>query len=207
MKHREFFNKMADKWDEICHHDTLKLKVITKMAGISKGQTVLDVGTGTGVMLPFIHELIGDEGEVIAIDLAEKMLEVAKEKFSFDNVRFILGDISTVKLPISHFDSVMCYSVFPHFQDKPVTVSRIAGLLKPGGRLVIAHSQSRDAINNLHARSSDTVRRDELPEAATIKKYIKQAELVPILTEDNDEMFVVIGEKKNNLSHEDCNEP
>lgn len=196
MKHRDFFNKMADKWDEISHHDVAKLKTITKMAGLSKGQTVLDVGTGTGVILPFIHELIGDEGEITAIDLAEKMLEIAERKHSFDNISFILGDITDVTLPQSHFDVIMCYSVFPHFQDKPGTVSRMAKLLKPDGRLVIAHSQSRDAINNLHASSSDTVSGDELPEAATIEQYIKQAELTPILTEDNDEMFVVIGQKK-----------
>lgn len=196
MKHRDFFNKMADKWDEISHHDVAKLKTITKMAGLSKGQTVLDVGTGTGVILPFIHELIGDEGEITAIDLAEKMLEIAERKHSFDNISFILGDITDVTLPQSHFDVIMCYSVFPHFQDKLGTVSRMAGLLKQNGRLVIAHSQSRDAINNLHASSSDTVSGDELPEAATIEQYIKQAELTPILTEDNDEMFVVIGQKK-----------
>jgi len=207
LKHREYFNKMADKWDQICHHDIVKLKAITKMAYISKGETVLDVGTGTGVMLPFIREFVGDTGQITAIDLAEKMLEVARQKCPFENVSFVLGDISAVTLPESHFDVIMCYSVFPHFQDKPGTVSRMAGLLKPGGRLVIAHSQSRDAINNLHARSPDTVSRDELPEAATIKKYIKQAELVPILTEDNEEMFVVIGQKNNNMSHEDCNEP
>jgi ubiquinone/menaquinone biosynthesis C-methylase UbiE len=202
LKHREYFNKMADKWDEICHHDASKLKAITKMAGISKGQIVLDVGTGTGVMLPFIYELTGDEGEIIAIDLAEKMLQVARQKCTFENVSFVLGDISTVTLPKSHFDVIMCYSVFPHFQDKPGIVSRMAGLLKPEGRLVIAHSQSRDAINNLHADISDTVSRDELPDAVTIEKYIIEAGLVPILTEDNEEMFVVIGQKYN-MSHED----
>lgn len=187
---------MAGKWDEICHHDVMKLKSIAKMAGISKGQAILDVGTGTGVMLPFIYELTGDKGQITAIDIAEKMLEVAKKKHSYDNVSFILGDISDAALIKSHFDAVMCYSVFPHFRDKPGTVSRMAGLLKPDGRLIIAHSQSRAAINSLHARSSDTVCRDELPEAADIEKYMKQAGLVPIFTQDDDEMFIVIGQKK-----------
>jgi len=186
---------MAHKWDEICSHDTVKLKAITKMADISKGQRVLDVGTGTGVMLPFIHKLVGDEGKITAIDLAEKMLEVAKQKYPFDNISFIFGDIATAALPKTHYDVIMCYSVFPHFYDKPQIISHMTGLLKPKGRLVIAHSQSRDAINELHAKSADTVSRDELPEAATIEKYMKQAELVPILTVDNDEMFVVIGQK------------
>ncbi|HHY42455.1 MAG TPA: methyltransferase domain-containing protein [Thermoanaerobacterales bacterium] len=195
MEHREYFNKLADKWDEICFHDPAKLKAIVKMAGISEGQKVLDVGTGTGVMLPFIHELVGEKGEIAAIDIAEKMLEVAKQKYHFDNIRFILGDIATTLLPENYYDLIMCYSVFPHFKDKPGIVALMARLLKPKGRLVIAHSQSREAINSLHAKL-DVVRKDQLPEAATIEEYMKQAQLVPVLTEDNHEMFVVIGQKE-----------
>ncbi len=194
MEHREYFNKMADKWDEICHHDPGKLEAIIKMANIAKGHKVLDVGTGTGVMLPFIHKLIGEDGEITAIDLAEKMIEIAKQKYPFHNIRFVLGDIATAALPKDYFDVIMCYSVFPHFQDKSGIIAHMASLLKPKGRLVIAHSQSREAINSLHSKL-DVVKEDQLPEAVTIEEYLKQAQLVPVLTEDRDEMFVVIGEK------------
>lgn len=195
MNHREFFNEVADKWDQMCNHDEAKLRYIARAAGISQGDYVLDVGTGTGVMIPYIHEMIGDEGEITAIDLAEKMLEVAKQKHPFNNVRFVLGDIYDVHLPKNHFDVIMCYSVFPHFQDKPKVVSRMAGLLKPGGRLVIAHSQSRKAINELHTKSSDVVNNDDLPEADVIEGFMKEAGLEPFLTIDSEEMFIVIGKK------------
>lgn len=195
MNHREFFNEVADKWDQMCNHDEAKLRYIARAAGISQGDYVLDVGTGTGVMIPYIHEMAGDEGEITAIDLAEKMLEVAKQKHPFNNVRFVLGDIYDVHLPKNHFDVIMCYSVFPHFQDKPKVVSRMAGLLKPGGRLVIAHSQSRKAINELHTKSSDVVNNDDLPEADVIEGFMKEAGLEPFLTIDSEEMFIVIGKK------------
>ncbi len=195
MNHREFFNEVADKWDQMCNHDEAKLRYIARAAGISQGDCVLDVGTGTGVMIPYIHEMIGDEGEITAIDLAEKMLEVAKQKHPFNNVRFVLGDIYDVHLPKNHFDVIMCYSVFPHFQDKPKVISRMAGLLKPGGRLVIAHSQSRKAINELHTKSSDAVNNDDLPEADVIEGFMKEAGLEPFLTIDSEEMFIVIGKK------------
>ncbi len=195
MNHREFFNEVADKWDQMCNHDEAKLKYIARAAGISQGDCILDVGTGTGAMIPYIHEMIGDEGEITAIDLAEKMLEVAKQKYPFNNVHFVLGDIYDAALPKNHFDVIMCYSVFPHFQDKPTVISRMAGLLKPGGRLVIAHSQSRRAINELHAESSDAVNSDDLPEADVIEGFMKEAGLEPVFAEDNDEMFIVIGKK------------
>lgn len=195
MNHRDFFNEVADKWDQMCNHDEAKLRYITKMAGISQGDCILDVGTGTGVMIPYIHEMIGDEGEITAIDLAEKMLEVAKQKYPFSNVHFVLGDIYDAYLPKNHFDVIMCYSVFPHFQDKPKVISRMAGLLKPSGRLVIAHSQSRKAINEIHAKSSDSVNNDDLPEADVIEQFMKEAGLEPFLTVDSEEMFIVISKK------------
>jgi len=194
LEHRDYFNIVAEKWDEICQHDTAKLKAIIKMAGISEGQKVLDVGTGTGVMLPFIYELVGKTGEITAIDIAEKMLEVAKQKYPFENIHYVLGDVATAPLPETYYDIIMCYSVFPHFKDKAGIVAHMAGLLKPKGKLVIAHSQSREAINSLHAKL-DVVKEDQLPEAVTIEEYFRQAQLVPVLIKDDEEMFVVIGQK------------
>jgi ubiquinone/menaquinone biosynthesis C-methylase UbiE len=195
LRHKEYFNDIAHKWDEISKHDSNKLVKITEMAGLSKGDKVLDVGTGTGVMLPFIKTLIGDEGKIVAVDIAEKMLDIARKKHPYDNVSFVLGDVCEIQVPNDYFDVVMCYSVFPHFQDKKTAISHIAKLLKSSGRLVIAHSQSREAINNIHRKSSDTVKCDNLPKASIIEEYMKEAGLNPICTKDDDEMFVVIGEK------------
>jgi len=89
----------------------------------------------------------------------------------------------------------MCYSVFPHFRDQEGTLEHLAGLLKSKGRVIIAHSQSREDINNLHSRSDGPVSEDELPDTATIERYMLKAGLAPIFTVDNEEMFAVIGEK------------
>ena len=195
LNHKEFFNSMAEKWDEMCSHDEDKLKAIAEMACIPRGGSVLDVGTGTGVMLPFIHSYTGSEGKITALDIAEKMLEVAAEKYPYDNIEYTLGDISEICFPLSTYDVIMCYSVFPHFKDKQGILVKLATLLKPGGRVVIAHSQSREAINSIHRQSSKSVSEDDLPEAAAIESYFLDAGLSPIKTIDNKEMFVLIGER------------
>jgi len=190
---RGFFNRIADQWDEITHHDAGKLQSITDLAEIEPGEKVLDVGTGTGVMIPHILSRVGESGRVTAIDVAEKMLAAAKDKFAAPNLDFLHGDIMSADLPLGAFDCIMCYSVFPHLGDKPGAVARLAGLLGPGGRLVIAHSESRRAINELHARSSEAISADVLPDMETISGYFADAGLSLRTAMDDETMFAAVG--------------
>lgn len=195
MIQKEFFNSMAHKWDTFCKHDMEKVKFILNLLDIKEGSKVLDVGTGTGVLVSSLSNYVGEKGEVIAIDAAEKMIEVAKSKHKFKNVSFVCGDVLEVDLSKDSFDYTICYSVFPHFQDKLETIKTISKLLKSGGKFIICHSQSRDAINNLHKKASEAVAEDNLPEMETIKSYFWQAGMTVINQIDNDDMFVIIGQR------------
>lgn len=186
---------MADKWDSFVNHDENKLRSILGQVSLERGEKVLDVGTGTGVMIPYLCEIVGDGGQITAIDISENMIRVAESKFSFGNVTFIAGDVVKADLPEGGFDCVICYSMFPHFSDKKAAVLKLAGYLKKGGSLVIAHSQSRDAINGVHREASEAVRDDELPPAEVIKGYFTHAGLETTAVTDNEDMFVLIGSK------------
>jgi len=195
LNNREFFNSVASKWDSMVKHDEGKIRNILDMLHIKEGQKVLDVGTGTGVMVPFLHSLVGNAGKIVAVDISEKMIEIARGKFEFDNVDFIVGDVLEIKLPENEYDLIMCYSMFPHFDNQKNAVNKLSRHLKKGGKLAICHSQSRNAINSLHAASSDAVKNDRLPPADCISDYYKSAGLETVITVDNEEMFVVVGQK------------
>jgi demethylmenaquinone methyltransferase/2-methoxy-6-polyprenyl-1,4-benzoquinol methylase len=85
--------------------------------------STLDVGTGTGVLIPF---LTGCTGSVTAIDSAEKMIEAARRKFEGKAVEFVHGDALEYPFEDAPFDHIVCYSVFPHFDDKPLAIARLA---------------------------------------------------------------------------------
>lgn len=195
MNNKAFFDVMAEKWDSICQHDTDKINRILDMVHFQEGSTVLDVGTGTGVLLPFLRSRIGKSGRITAIDISHNMLEIAKKKYSHLDVHFVEGDIMTADFQPEYFDHIVCYSVFPHFEDKQAAIQHLSQFLKKGGLLVICHSQSREAINHLHKEASEAVANDNLPDVATIRSFFYKARMDTAIEIDNEEMFVVIGQK------------
>ena len=197
MEQKEFFNSMAEKWDSICRHDENKINKILDLSNIPQGAKILDVGTGTGIMIPFLVSRAGNTGEITAVDIADKMVEIAKSKCNYANVNFIVGNIFDLYMPQKYFDIIMCYSVFPHFEYKSASVEKLGKLLKPEGKIIICHSQSRDEINHMHKNSSEAVSKDYLPDAHTIRGYFSANSLETIVEIDNESMFILIGQKNN----------
>ncbi|MCS5696783.1 class I SAM-dependent methyltransferase [Desulfofundulus thermocisternus] len=117
--HRDYFNQKAPIWDNLSTGETLEgLKKIIDELAIRPGSFILDVGTGTGVLLPFLVEAAGPEGKVVALDIAEEMLARARAK-NPGNVEFVLADISCTPFQEDTFDEIICNSCFPHVTDKP----------------------------------------------------------------------------------------
>lgn len=197
MNKKEYFNDLANKWDEITEHNKEKIKNIIKLVNLYSGAKVLDVGSGTGVLIPFIIPEIGSNGKLICLDISENMLYKARKKFSkaiYPNIDFICNDILNYETD-DKFDFIICYSSFPHFADKEESIKIMASLLLKGGKLIIAHSQSRKDINNFHKNLESPVSNDFLPTADELAFIFKKFFLKPILSIDNDEKFLVVGEK------------
>jgi ubiquinone/menaquinone biosynthesis C-methylase UbiE len=193
---RDFFNSVAQKWDTMCQHDVSKIDKILELVDLEQEDSVLDVGTGTGVMIPHLLKRVGLCGHITGIDIAEKMLKIAEAKNTSANVRFIHGDIMTINLNKESFNTIMCYSVFPHLNNQRLAISKMCNLVKPSGKVIICHSQSREKINNLHKKSAiPAISNDYLPSASTVSGYFKEQGMKVLQQIDNTEMFVVLAQK------------
>ena len=66
---KAYFNEQSQIWDEkIAEKDISKLERIAACLTIEPGATILDVGTGTGVFLPYLLKKVGTEGRILALD-------------------------------------------------------------------------------------------------------------------------------------------
>lgn len=196
MNMRKYFNMLAEKWDEIVWHDPQKLNKIVEQIGLKKGDKVLDVGCGTGVLVEYILKFVGPEGCIIGVDVSEKMIEKAKEKYKeITNVNFLHNDVMNLDFK-DFFDAIICYSVFPHIEDKENAIKKFSQMLKKDGKLVIAHSQSREKINSLHESLPEPVKGHFLPQMNEIIHLCRKAQLIEVLSIDNSEMFLLVAKKE-----------
>ncbi len=79
MQLQEYFDQLAPTWDKELTRERLKcLGNIVKELGIKPGYYVLDIGSGTGVLLPFLIAELGDEGKIVALDFSAEMLGQAQ---------------------------------------------------------------------------------------------------------------------------------
>ncbi len=148
---RMYFNGKADIWDEkVAEKDNGRLENMAQRLDILPGSKVLDVGTGTGVFVPFLLGKIGRKGRLVCLDFAEEMLKKARAKDFKGNIEYVCADIASTRFGDETFDTVVCYSSFPHFQDKPKALKEIRRVLKRGGKLFMCHTSSRVSINQIH---------------------------------------------------------
>lgn len=194
---KEFFNAAAFSWDEICRHDMEKVEGILDLVNIEKGSHVLDVGTGTGVLVPSLSRRVTGSGQIKAVDIADKMIEVAKRKNRLENVIFSCEDALADARDDISYDHILCYSMFPHFKNKKEAIEKLKAKLKVGGKLTICHSQTRDEINRLHQRKGEAVKKDNLPSKEEFIQMFSEALLKPVITIDDHEKFVMIAVREH----------
>jgi ubiquinone/menaquinone biosynthesis C-methylase UbiE len=196
MKLQEYFDELAPTWDEELTPEKVKrLGNIVKELSIAPEYYVLDIGSGTGVLLPFLTTELDDEGKIVALDFSAEMLCQAKTKNSSPIVHFALADVLAIPLADDSMDMAICNSVFPHFSDKARALKEIARVLKTNGRLVICHTMSREMVNQLHQSIGGIVASDLLPDEFQLREMVKQAGLKIVHFEDSPERYLIVAGK------------
>ena len=190
----EFFNSCADNWDNIRQTNPAILEKLMNLANIPADAMVLDVGSGTGVLIPYLHAKVGACGKITAVDFSENMLAKAQEKFSnLNNLNFLVGDILEMYLPQNFYDVVICLNFFPHLHTrKEEFLRKMNCTLKNGGSLIVMHDISRETVNNIH-RESEVVAEHRLPEAKVVGEMFQACGYQNIHAYEDDPMYFVKG--------------
>ena len=169
----DFFDKLAPQWDanEILSTPERVQSILNRLP-IREGMQVADLGTGTGVLVPYLSNMVGSSGHVTAIDLSEGMLDIARRKYGqLDNVEFLRLDFEEEQLP-GKYDVALLYSVYPHLHSPADTLTWLFKMnMKTDGVIVIAFPCDERFINNIHHERK--AGHDELPPAFMLAEMIE----------------------------------
>ena len=193
----EFFDRCAPTWDaEMIKSDVIIGKILDN-AEVGADMDILDVACGTGVM--FDYYLQRGAASVTGIDIAPQMAKIAAQKYGEEpKVQVICGDVEAYSFD-RKFDRIVVYNAFPHFPYPKRLIKILAGLLKEGGRLTVAHGMSREAIDGHHSGAASKVS-NGLMTADNLKRIFDAHFDVEVVI-SNGYMYQVSGVKRDVLAH------
>ncbi len=110
-------------------------------AQLKKGQTVLDVATGSGLAAFLSASLVGPEGRVIGTDLSDTMIQLARERAyaeGLSNVEFLQMDAERLEFPSESFDAILCALGLMLFPAPDRALSEMRRVLRTGGVVALS---------------------------------------------------------------------
>jgi demethylmenaquinone methyltransferase/2-methoxy-6-polyprenyl-1,4-benzoquinol methylase len=190
--HQAFFERLAEEWDAAqspARQERLR-QLLSRFDNVWKeSPLILDVGTGTGALLPLLRERAALT-PIVAMDFAYAMLQRARERERF--ALMAQADVHHLPFPARTFGAIICHSSFPHFADKPAALSELKRTLRIGGRLIVMHDICRERVNAIH-RSSAVTRCDLLPTGAEMEQMLLQAGFCEVQVQDCQAHFLAVG--------------
>ena len=185
---KQFFDKMAEGWENRNYQPkTLAgVKKILDRLNLPKGITILDVGCGQGILLPFLRKLAGKQATLIALDASANMLKAVKEKHA--HTLPLHSRAENMPLLDEYVDAVICFSAFPHFSDKAAVANEFYRVLKPGGKAYVLHLVDSKTLN-CHHDKYHAVAGDHMPCADAMKTLFVQAGFKTTQLEEDKEYY------------------
>ncbi len=139
---------------------------LLKELKIKHGDTVADIGAGTGYFTRRLARLVGPKGKVLAVDIQPEMLELLTNKLAglgITNVAPVLGSVTNPNLAGASIDLALMVDVYHEFDFPFEMMEAISHSLKPGGRVVLVEFRGEDPevpIKPLHKMTEAQVRKE-----------------------------------------------
>ena len=127
---------------------------------------------------------------------ANKMVEICKMKYvDFPNLSIIVANAETLQFADNSFDAIICFGIFPHFDNKQVALNQFYRVLKFEGKLIIAHALSREEVKH-HHQNIPEVAEDKLPNQKEMRKLLNRTGFKEIKIIDKKGIYLCLSKKQ-----------
>ncbi|WP_440765461.1 class I SAM-dependent methyltransferase [Natronorubrum sp. DTA7] len=145
---QEFYGRWARLYDVIARR-TPGIPALRRRAAaacrLEPGDTVVEMGCGTGANLPYLRERVGPEGTVVGIDFTGPVLERARDlTAAYDNVHVVRADATQPPLDVGDVDALLATFVVGMLEDPAGAVDDWCDLVGPDGHVVLANAARSD---------------------------------------------------------------
>ena len=151
---RAFYNKISHVYDLLSESSEAPMrKAGLELLKAGPGESVLEIGFGTGHSLVTIANAVGTRGKVLGLDLSDEMVKLAKANLAkselLERARLRCGDAAQLPYSANSIDAVfMCFALeLFDTPEIPRVLRECKRVLRPGGRIVVV-GMSREAKND-----------------------------------------------------------
>lgn len=139
---QSMFDRIAKRYDVL--NDCISFgmhrgwkKTACKQLHLNAGDSVLDVCSGTGDLIGYLNQHVGNTGHITALDFSADMLAVAKERFAdLSNLKVVQGDALALPFENNTFDSAIVSFGLRNVVDIQQAINEMSRVVKPGGWVV-----------------------------------------------------------------------
>jgi len=194
---RAHFDELASRWDTL-RPVGAQDQVVERgldLVGPLEGRTVVDLGSGTGLLEGHLLGRIG-RGRILAIDSSPQMVARARAKHPDGRIQWICRDVLDADIGDASADVVLCYNTWPHF-DQP---ERVAGAflrwLRPTGRALVWHDIGRERLAVLHADAGGAIAGDRLPPLEDLAALFMEAGFAVLQAAEDADSYTCLVERR-----------
>jgi len=150
--------------------------------GVKQGMTICDMGCGNGFYALQLAKMVGDDGQVLAVDIQPEMLALLRERMDLDNVNNItpiLGSLHDPRLPDESCDLILLVDVYHEFSHPVQMLAAMRQALKPDGLMVLVEFRTEDPdvpIKPEHKMSKKQIMKELPPNGY---KLVKEFDRLP----------------------------
>jgi ubiquinone/menaquinone biosynthesis C-methylase UbiE len=188
---RRHFNELAPRWDQLPGPSDALPKVAEFVARASqtRAKRILDVGCGTGILVPYLLRACPQARCVVELDFAEEMLRENARKLAHRHVARLCADAQALPFRDECFDLVLCFAVLPHLVDLEAALRELSRVLRRSGGFAVGHLMGSAELNALHHSLGEPLAHDTLPPVESLAQSLRQLGATVVSAEERPDWY------------------